>query len=700
MAGKKIGTIFVELDLDPSRYTKGQQRLYKDATTTTLNIEANFKKLGIKSSAEMDLMRAKITNSFNMIKHSAQATANDIVRAEKAKTEQLNRLNEQQFGKQISLLTKLKQHWMGVAIAAYAAMRVIQAGWDLMEKAADYQERINSLDALGKQYGITGSQIITAMQEASRGLLSMKEASDLAASAMNLSLTPYQMIEFTKVAEKLTDVIGGSIPEAYNKLIVAAASGRLMTLAQMGIIVDLNAAYKAHGDKLTEAQKQQIRLNVILDAAKKKTDILGESVDTFRDKMDRLIATKEDMKLMFGQILIRGTMLSAAGFNYLAAGILGLTSAYLRYRALVYQVMGDEKKQAENLFNANAAFGARNELLKKSSEYWDAAIASANEFAGSLGGKGFTGLAPIISPTPITDPKKQLDADYKYALEQYSRQIDAADAFHSDLEIGQKEHNQVIWDLDQKAITDKLALFDTEYKYYIDQYSRILDAAEAFYSDIGEAAKEANKTILDLDKESKNDMLDAMKGWASNWSSTLNDMLWGAKTTFKDIVISFGKMLTQMMIQKKIVEPFFIAMESGKGASIFSSIASWFGFSKGAILEQNKVTPFASGTVLTKPAIFPMANGYGLAGERGPEGILPLKRNTKGELGVINAGDKTKDKGGVTVVMNNPVFQDLETQQKVFEQIATVIAYRVAPGAVIQSYDNGEQIRDVIRGRY
>ena len=133
MADRSIGTIFVELDLDPSRYTKGQQRLYKDATTTTLNIEANFKKLGLRSSAEMDLMRAKITNSFEAIKHSAQATANDIIRAERAKTEQLNRLNEQQFGKQTSFLTKLKANWIAVAAAANAAMRTIRAGWDLME---------------------------------------------------------------------------------------------------------------------------------------------------------------------------------------------------------------------------------------------------------------------------------------------------------------------------------------------------------------------------------------------------------------------------------------------------------------------------------------------------------------------------------------------------------------------------------------
>ena len=81
----RLGTIFVEMDIDRDRWSGAQRRLLKDATSTSLRIEDNFRKLGIKSSAEMDLMRRKITNSFNMIKNSSQATANDIVRAEKAK---------------------------------------------------------------------------------------------------------------------------------------------------------------------------------------------------------------------------------------------------------------------------------------------------------------------------------------------------------------------------------------------------------------------------------------------------------------------------------------------------------------------------------------------------------------------------------------------------------------------------------------
>ncbi|HPV49839.1 MAG TPA: tape measure protein, partial [Smithellaceae bacterium] len=130
MAGS-VGTIFAEIDLDSSRYLKSQQKLLQDATTTTLNIEQNFKNLGVKSSAEMDLMRQKINNSFEMIKNSSQATANDIIRAEQAKNDKLRQLDEQQFGKQKKFLDDAKEHWKAyaasIAAVGYAAKEMIDA---------------------------------------------------------------------------------------------------------------------------------------------------------------------------------------------------------------------------------------------------------------------------------------------------------------------------------------------------------------------------------------------------------------------------------------------------------------------------------------------------------------------------------------------------------------------------------------------
>lgn len=58
------------------------------------------------------------------------------------------------------------------------------------------------------------------------------------------------------------------------------------------------------------------------------------------------------------------------------------------------------------------------------------------------------------------------------------------------------------------------------------------------------------------------------------------------------------------------------------------------------------VTPFAKGGVIATPSYFPLAGGLGLAGEAGPEAVMPLARGPDGRLGVAGGG------GAVHVTFN------------------------------------------------
>jgi hypothetical protein len=68
----------------------------------------------------------------------------------------------------------------------------------------------------------------------------------------------------------------------------------------------------------------------------------------------------------------------------------------------------------------------------------------------------------------------------------------------------------------------------------------------------------------------------------------------------------------------------------------------------GNAISGGRVVPFARGGVVSRPTLFPMANGAGLMGEAGPEGILPLKR-INGRLGVEASGIG----GSSGVIVNN-----------------------------------------------
>uniref|UniRef100_A0A6H1ZEL1 Putative tail tape measure protein n=1 Tax=viral metagenome TaxID=1070528 RepID=A0A6H1ZEL1_9ZZZZ len=122
-------------------------------------------------------------------------------------------------------------------------------------------------------------------------------------------------------------------------------------------------------------------------------------------------------------------------------------------------------------------------------------------------------------------------------------------------------------------------------------------------------------------------MSDAFKGWASNFSNMLTDVLFDAESTFSDIAKAFAKMITQMWIQWAIAEP-LMGMFGGWFKDFFKS-------GKGNVFDSGNVQPMAAGGIIKKPTIFPMASGdIGLMGEAGPEAIMPLVRLPGGALGV------------------------------------------------------------------
>ena len=61
---------------------------------------------------------------------------------------------------------------------------------------------------------------------------------------------------------------------------------------------------------------------------------------------------------------------------------------------------------------------------------------------------------------------------------------------------------------------------------------------------------------------------------------------------------------------------------------------------------------FADGGVIRAPGYFPMAGGFGLAGEAGPEAIMPLARAGDGSLGVAFTGPSAA--ANVTVQIVTP----------------------------------------------
>jgi lambda family phage tail tape measure protein len=145
-------------------------------------------------------------------------------------------------------------------------------------------------------------------------------------------------------------------------------------------------------------------------------------------------------------------------------------------------------------------------------------------------------------------------------------------------------------------------------------------------------------------------MENAFDGWASYYSRELNDMLWDSEFSFKRIAESFGRMITEMLIQSAMAdimgELFGTEGKNGEGgkAGLISTginavIDAWTASAKGNVFSNGQhLTAYARGGIVDKPTVFPMARGVGLMGEAGPEAVMPLTRTSSGDLGVRAEG--------------------------------------------------------------
>lgn len=80
----------------------------------------------------------------------------------------------------------------------------------------------------------------------------------------------------------------------------------------------------------------------------------------------------------------------------------------------------------------------------------------------------------------------------------------------------------------------------------------------------------------------------------------------------------------------------------------------------GNAIHNGNVIPFARGGVVERPTLFGMANGTGVMGEAGAEGILPLKRGANGRLGVESFGSgqaRSQPQRVIVEVNEGPMFR-------------------------------------------
>jgi phage-related minor tail protein len=168
------------------------------------------------------------------------------------------------------------------------------------------------------------------------------------------------------------------------------------------------------------------------------------------------------------------------------------------------------------------------------------------------------------------------------------------------------------------------------------------------------------------------DLTASASGFARAMTQAFSASVTGGKQ-FDDVLKSLALRISDLAVRlafkplEKSLTSGISSLLSGLTGSVGNSASSSLTAASGAI------KPFASGGVIGTPTYFPLlGGGVGLAGEAGPEAIMPLTRGPDGRLGVSGGGGNT-----INVQIATP---DLDNFRRSESYITGQIARAVARG--------------------
>jgi phage-related minor tail protein len=186
--------------------------------------------------------------------------------------------------------------------------------------------------------------------------------------------------------------------------------------------------------------------------------------------------------------------------------------------------------------------------------------------------------------------------------------------------------------------------------------------------DVALNAAELARTLDELELRTEN-LKSSANGFANAMTQAFTQSVVGGKQ-FDDVLKSLALRLSNMAVAAAF-KPLANGLASAL-SGVFESL-----FSNGSPIQAAKgaIKPFAAGGVIATPTYFPLSGGgLGLAGEAGPEAILPLARGRDGRLGVAASGSRS---ASVTINIATP---DIDGFRRSETYLTGQIARAVARG--------------------
>ena len=176
---------------------------------------------------------------------------------------------------------------------------------DFTDKASKTKEAEEAMDRLSKNLNLNSKDILSGLQNASKGAVSNYDLILSANKAMSLGVAK-NTNDFTtlmEIARIKAKNMGITTTQAYNDIVTGLGRGSAMILDNLGITINAAQANEEYAksigktvSQLTDAEKKQALINKVVADGKKEFEAAGEVMLTDAERRQKLIAQIENMK--------------------------------------------------------------------------------------------------------------------------------------------------------------------------------------------------------------------------------------------------------------------------------------------------------------------------------------------------------------------------------------------------------------------
>lgn len=702
MAGKRLGTVFVELGLDSKEFTKGEAQILKQAQSTGIEIEKGWRTLGSHSDMIFNAMRTNAINAQNAILNNTKSSLDEIRRAKESAAAKIKSIDEQQYGHQAGIIGTLKAHWIEASVAIGAAWMVVGQAMEYVNQGAKALQVESSFKIMAEASGVNSEKMIENMKRLTRSTIEESDMMQKAIKLMTLGYNPEQIERFSSVVHTAAMIAGTTDTEAYERLADAIANRMPKALVQMGAVTKeqmkiVNSAIEGGADSVALYELAMANLEL-------KTRMLQGTQDAATISVQQFNAQCQETKETLGKWLIVGFQKLSGVLQGVAGFALSLSMSLFRLMEASNSLLGNNKQSEYWRVQAQAAQDASDELYKRSvANMYGEAEVSKKATTQEIKNAQDKVKAQLDALRKYKDGKANIDKE----AEAEERRKQAAHELSVDLWIKDEarkweELDKYYADEDAKAkkradransIVESMMTPQEKYNQTIEELSELYNSADLSLEQYQKAISVAGKTLTDATKTQKEEMTDLQKtieGWGRDSADALVDFVTRGKRSFKDFVDSCIKDMLRMMVYQNMMKPLFNSISNGSlwtaGLSMIGSIfgggsgngsmyagGQWntaagefngggLGYANGGAFMNGQVLAFANGGIVDRPTLFPMARGAGLMGENGPEAVIPLKRNANGRLGVEGGGSTINVPITVNGASNKKMIAELQSE--------------------------------------